>query len=495
MERKIDLKSNGIMPKQIVYDTHTNSLQLNYTPPVEFKIGDKVRLKKNLDLIPGYNYSNTEYTKGMNDIKNAILTVERISNSTGSLDCTNNINNDWWWYKPEWLEHVVENPGPKFKIGDTVTVKNIKGNSRSISGTIFASTMRQFIGNTYNINHVFSDGDVRLAGCGSYVFAEEWLETLLENSIRRYKVGDILQCIDHPAVFILQDYPRSTQDGYSAIAGLTSSGKLEFNTDYIWGNLDTVRLATYDETKVLLNALARQGKEFNSDTLEIEDIKPEFKRGDILTAMKATPDGKDITFVYDEYIIPDKGRGYFKLLCGGVYYHPFEKIKELRNRGLKYGFNINNVRYASDKEIEKFDNDLKEIGKKWNRETLQVENLDISDIAVDLGSACRYLKKPIPQLNQSYFMNADADKFIAQITLQLIREAWNKFDGFEVDLKNNSIRKYYPVLSINDNISYAYVLGTIHLGPALFPFPTQERALQFGKQFKELFKIALGNDL
>ena len=163
-----------------------------------------------------------------------------------------------------------------------------------------------------------------------------------------------------------------------------------------------------------------------------------------------------------------------------------------------YGFNINNVRYASDKEIEKFDNDLKEISKKWNAETLEIEDLDISEIVYNLSSACSYLNKPVPDFKSLLLTisNEDFHKYKAQITLQLIREAWNKHDGFEVDWDNTVQRKYYPQIYALDEykISAANWITCASVDSSCYCFKSIERAKQFGTQFKDLLKIALGND-
>ena len=155
-------------------------------------------------------------------------------------------------------------------------------------------------------------------------------------------------------------------------------------------------------------------------------------------------------------------------------------------------WNTRTLRHATPQEIEQFDNDLKSIGKKWNAETLQVEDLDISEIVVDLVSACEYLEIKRP----SKFILDEAcersNKFEAQMELQLICEAWNKFDGFEVDWSDDEQSKYYPVLDVYGDIKCLVSWETAHISDSCYSFSTEERALQFGKQFKELFKVAMG---
>lgn len=119
---------------------------------------------------------------------------------------------------------------------------------------------------------------------------------------------------------------------------------------------------------------------------------------------------------------------------------------------------------------------------------------DISEIVVDYESAIKYLGIKDTLL---VFKNYDrANKFNAQIKLQLIAEAWNKFDGFEADWADSSQQKFSTGFSLDegelqiDYVGYVYVL--IDSQNANFSFKTEERAKQFTEQFIDLFKVALG---
>lgn len=134
------------------------------------------------------------------------------------------------------------------------------------------------------------------------------------------------------------------------------------------------------------------------------------------------------------------------------------------------------------------------MGKKWNAETLELEELDISEIVVDYESAIKYLGIKDTLL---VFKNYDrAEKINAQIKLQLIAEAWNKFDEFEADWESPDQYKYYPVFGVEDGkveffgTSFFRVLLNPHTSN--FSFKTKERARQFGNQFIDLFKVASG---
>ena len=137
---------------------------------------------------------------------------------------------------------------------------------------------------------------------------------------------------------------------------------------------------------------------------------------------------------------------------------------------------------------------LKKEGLKWNAEKLELEKLDISDIVVDYESAIKYLGI---QNTLLVFKSYDrVDKFNAQIKLQLIAEAWNKFDGFEADWENSDQYKYYPMFRVRGNrIEFARTglsWGFLDFHTSNVSFKTEERAKQFGEQFIDLFKVALG---
>lgn len=121
---------------------------------------------------------------------------------------------------------------------------------------------------------------------------------------------------------------------------------------------------------------------------------------------------------------------------------------------------------------------------------------DISEIAVDFGSAKDYLlentyphflsttKKHVPKLD-------------ALNSLIILAEAWNSFDDFKPDWTNRNQYKHYPLFKfINGkfkfkNVGSAQIFTDTHVSN--FSFKTKERAEQFGKQFIDLFRIVLQN--
>ena len=83
---------------------------------------------------------------------------------------------------------------------------------------------------------------------------------------------------------------------------------------------------------------------------------------------------------------------------------------------------------------------------------------------------------------------------IAYNRLCTIAQAWNKADGFEPDFSNTSQYKYFPWFVYDNGAAgfvFAYTHSTAayanaHIGSRLC-FKTRERAMQFGKQFIDLW--------
>lgn len=83
---------------------------------------------------------------------------------------------------------------------------------------------------------------------------------------------------------------------------------------------------------------------------------------------------------------------------------------------------------------------------------------------------------------------------IAYNRLCTIAQAWNKADGFEPDFSNTSQYKYFPWF-VYDNGAAGFVSAATYATAALahatfgsrLCFKTRERAMQFGKQFIDLW--------
>lgn len=83
---------------------------------------------------------------------------------------------------------------------------------------------------------------------------------------------------------------------------------------------------------------------------------------------------------------------------------------------------------------------------------------------------------------------------IAYNRLCTIAQAWNKADGFEPDFSNTSQYKYFPWFVYDNGAAgfvfaysaYAATYASANVGSRLC-FKTRERAMQFGKQFIDLW--------
>lgn len=124
-------------------------------------------------------------------------------------------------------------------------------------------------------------------------------------------------------------------------------------------------------------------------------------------------------------------------------------------------------------------------------------NMDLSVIqkkegehALNLGEVTRLVQ----ELNPS-----NIRALIALNELLTIAQAWNKEDGFGVDdLKNPSVRKYFPIFSYDNDkgyfdlktTDYTYKLAYSGFGFNLC-FKSRLKAEQFGMQFSHLFNEVL----
>lgn len=121
---------------------------------------------------------------------------------------------------------------------------------------------------------------------------------------------------------------------------------------------------------------------------------------------------------------------------------------------------------------------------------------DVSVIPADFESAVYYLLEDNPR---SYFCTTG--KLIAKLEalnqLIILAEAWNSFDEFEPDWENRNQYKHSPFFKfINGKIEFANVGHArfiIDTHSSNFSFKTEERAIQFGTQFIDLFRIVLTN--
>ena len=87
-----------------------------------------------------------------------------------------------------------------------------------------------------------------------------------------FKKGDVLISHDKEILIILKEY--TDEDTIESYLNSTSGF-----SNYGWG-IEAFRLATPEEAQRLWDALAKQGKRWNPETMQVEDIKKDRWRGE-----------------------------------------------------------------------------------------------------------------------------------------------------------------------------------------------------------------------
>lgn len=148
----------------------------------------------------------------------------------------------------------------------------------------------------------------------------------------------------------------------------------------------------------------------------------------------------------------------------------------------------------------------------------EIENKEINEVITTYEEARDYLVgKPNADFFDAKNMLSDSQRnpedvtqlvkevnpkhikaLIAYNRLCTIAQAWNKADGFKPDFSNTSQYKYFPWFEYSrDAAGFVYAPTTYtttfahaHIGSRLC-FKTRERAMQFGKQFIDLWNEVL----
>lgn len=97
-----------------------------------------------------------------------------------------------------------------------------------------------------------------------------------------FKRGDVIYCEDNDGfswVFILREKINRGFNPYEYFCSITSKGKI--NTDDCCRHPERIfSHATPEEAQRLWDALAKEGKRWNPETMEVEEIKKELWRAD-----------------------------------------------------------------------------------------------------------------------------------------------------------------------------------------------------------------------
>lgn len=172
----------------------------------------------------------------------------------------------------------------------------------------------------------------------------------------------------------------------------------------------------------------------------------------------------------------------------------FETKQEAADYMLEYITKYNDRMHSSNDYLTPFDFTLEEIEIKG-----------INELVTTYKEAVNYLihihyKHPVDDvLIQDLELNQSQTKaLIAFNRLCTIAQAWNKVDGFEPDFSNTSQYKYFPWFVYDNGAAGFVCANTYHTATNAIAnfgsrlcFKTRERAMQFGKQFIDLWNQVL----
>ena len=165
--------------------------------------------------------------------------------------------------------------------------------------------------------------------------------------VPKFREGDVVY--EDGRVMIVKSYPDSCHAiFYARLSGLYIDA--QYGIDF---TAPTFRLATPAEAQQLFDALAKDGKRWNPDTLEIEELT-ELKRGDVCI------NEHDSVYIFKE------------VFGSGDHKHYAWLGKDGR---LTYNSGAIPGRLATPAEAQQLFDALAKDGKRWNAETLEIEEL------------------------------------------------------------------------------------------------------------------------
>lgn len=192
---------------------------------------------------------------------------------------------------------------------------------------------------------------------------------------------------------------------------------------------------------------------------------------------------------------------------GGQVLGTFETKQEAADWMQEYITKYNDWMHSNNDYLTLFDSTLDEIESKEINEVVTTyeeareylggkPNADFTVAKKILSGNCVQLEdvaRLVSELNPKH-----VKAIIAFNRLCTIAQAWNKADGFEPDFSNTSQYKYFPWFVYDDGAAVfvcAYTNSASTHAPAYIGyrlcFKTRERAMQFGKQFIDLWNQVL----
>lgn len=153
-------------------------------------------------------------------------------------------------------------------------------------------------------------------------------------------------------VFIVSGKTKLSEGYYSFIVLNLNSTKalsIGYKTSFFKENLNTIRLATEEEKKQLFDALAKEGKRWDSEKKQIVDLKPAFEVGKLYVFREEDEDG-ELTII-GELIAKNESED--TLTFGNQYEIETEKFVTDQAFDLRISVN-KELREATEGEVELF---------------------------------------------------------------------------------------------------------------------------------------------
>lgn len=192
---------------------------------------------------------------------------------------------------------------------------------------------------------------------------------------------------------------------------------------------------------------------------------------------------------------------------GGQVLGTFETKQEAADWMQEYITKYNDWMHSNNDYLTLFDFTLDEIESKEINEVVTTyeeareylggkPNADFTVAKKILSGNCVQLEdvaRLVSELNPKH-----VKAIIAFNRLCTIAQAWNKADGFEPDFSNTSQYKYFPWFVYDNGAAGFVCANTYHTATNAIAnfgsrlcFKTRERAMQFGKQFIDLWNQVL----
>ncbi len=279
------------------------------TSEPKFKVGDKVKIKKGLELHK--EYCGYTYIGLMDKQKDAVLTVIAVEEEYGKYvyKCSGEPS---FWYTDEMIDLYEEPVKKTFKVGDRVRVREWDDMAEEFDHTAarinckfgFIDDMRQYCGKIATIKKIIHGDIFKLvfddeSSCSSYIFSTDMIEPAEEkNDAPKFKVGDIVrvrQWDDMKEEFGIDEYGGITCNKVHFVDGMRKlCGKKAVVSDIIDYRIDLDFIDDVESQYWVFSA--GMIEKVNGDNEPVKE--PDIKEGDRIVV---TDDGKLYT-TYSQWV-------------------------------------------------------------------------------------------------------------------------------------------------------------------------------------------------